>query len=95
MAKADSTRRPSARSTARRKPVSCSTQACATADTAAPRGARTGTSRTRADPNRENAAEEEARVGQMASTARGGDIDRERTRRGDRQKSRRGERGLL
>jgi len=93
MAKADSTPRPSARSTARRKPDTLFTQACPTADTAAPRGARRRTSRTRADPNKATAAEEEARVGQVASMARGGDYDRKRSRRGDRERSRRGERG--
>jgi len=50
-------------------------------------------SRTRADPNKETAAEEEARVWQVASMARGGDVDRERSLRGDRERSRRGERG--
>jgi len=41
----------------------------------------------RAYPNRETAAEEVARVGQVASTARGADIDRQRSRRGDRERS--------
>jgi len=85
MDKADSTPRPSARSTAVRRPAICSTKALASADKAAPRGARARTSRARADPNRATAAVEDARVGQVASTARGGDGER----------SRRGERGRL
>jgi len=82
MDKADSTPRPSARSTAVRRPAICSTQALATADKAAPRGARARTSRTRADPNKATAAEEDALVGKVASIARGG--DGERSRRGKR-----------
>jgi len=79
MDKADSTPRPSARSTAVRRPAICSTQALATADKAAPRGARARTSCARAEPNKETAAEEDARVGQVASTDRGGDGERSRS----------------
>jgi len=68
------------------------THAGATADRAASRGAQRRTSRTRAYPNRETAAQEEARVDSVASMARDGDIDLERSRRGNRERSRRGER---
>jgi len=77
-----STPRPSARSTVVRRPAICSTQALATADKAAPRGATARTWRARADPNKATAADENARVGQVASIARGG--DGERSRRGER-----------
>jgi len=82
MDKADSTPRLSARSTAVRKPAICWTQALATADKAAPRGAQARTSRARADTNKATAAEEDALVGQVAYIARGG--DGERSRRGER-----------
>jgi len=80
MDRADSTPRPSVRSTAVRRPAICSIQALATADKAAPRGARPRTSRARADPNKATAAEEDALVGQVASIAQGGDGERSRRR---------------
>jgi len=56
--------------------------ALATADKAAPRNAQARTSRARADSNKATTAEEYARVGQVAFTARGG--DGERSRHGER-----------